>query len=374
MSDRVYRRLQQHLDQMPIGYPSTESGVELRLLKHLFSLREAQAAICLSALPETLERIHRRSKREGIGLEELEQILDRLVEKGVIERQILGNSKRYSKSIFVVGIYERQLKKLAKEFQQDVLQYMEEGFGGALHKKGTTQLRTIPINVSVIPDRTVGTYDSARETVMRSDGPFAVMDCICRKGMDLLGHPCGQTDSRETCLTLGDVAQDCVERGMARAIRQDEMLLLLERADEEGMVLQPQNCLEPSFICCCCGCCCGVLTSAKRFPRPAEYFNSNYHAAVDPDCCIDCGTCATRCQMGALQVNGTATTVLLDRCIGCGLCVSVCPSNAISLRQKSRKSVPPKNMQDLYKRITLERFGFWGAAKIVGKKLLGVKI
>jgi hypothetical protein len=32
----VYRQLQQHLDKMPIGYPSTKSGVEIRILKRLF--------------------------------------------------------------------------------------------------------------------------------------------------------------------------------------------------------------------------------------------------------------------------------------------------------------------------------------------------
>ena len=33
----VYRVLQKHLDKMPIGFPATKSGVELRLLKYLFT-------------------------------------------------------------------------------------------------------------------------------------------------------------------------------------------------------------------------------------------------------------------------------------------------------------------------------------------------
>ncbi len=35
-SDDIYRELQRHLDEMPVGYPRTESGVEIRILKHLF--------------------------------------------------------------------------------------------------------------------------------------------------------------------------------------------------------------------------------------------------------------------------------------------------------------------------------------------------
>ena len=37
----VYEKLQQHLDKMPIGFPSSQSGSGLRLLKHLFTPEEA---------------------------------------------------------------------------------------------------------------------------------------------------------------------------------------------------------------------------------------------------------------------------------------------------------------------------------------------
>ena len=161
---------------------------------------------------------------------------------------------------------------------------------------------------------------------------------------------------------------------MARPISQQEMVGLLEQAEDEGMVLQPQNCQDPSFMCCCCGCCCGVLTSAKRLPHPAEYFNTNFYAVVDEAACLGCGTCVTRCQMEALETNDVTTTVLVDRCIGCGLCVTTCPSDALSLLEKDQTTAPPGDMEALYKRIMFERFGFWGMTKVLGKKLLGMKI
>ena len=49
----VYRRLQKHLDELPIGFPATESGVELRILRTLFTPEEAEVALGLNALPET---------------------------------------------------------------------------------------------------------------------------------------------------------------------------------------------------------------------------------------------------------------------------------------------------------------------------------
>jgi len=33
----VYERLREHLHQLPVGFPSTQSGVELRILKRLFT-------------------------------------------------------------------------------------------------------------------------------------------------------------------------------------------------------------------------------------------------------------------------------------------------------------------------------------------------
>jgi hypothetical protein len=34
--EEVYRELQQYLDKLPISFPATKSGVEIRLLKYFF--------------------------------------------------------------------------------------------------------------------------------------------------------------------------------------------------------------------------------------------------------------------------------------------------------------------------------------------------
>lgn len=36
MSDEIYRKLAKVLDTLPNGFPSTESGVEIKLLKRIF--------------------------------------------------------------------------------------------------------------------------------------------------------------------------------------------------------------------------------------------------------------------------------------------------------------------------------------------------
>ncbi len=373
-AETVYRRLQKHIDNMPVGYPATESGVELRVLEHLFTPDDAELALHLSALPESVEKIHSRAKKTGLSMEELEGVLKRLAKRGAILKVVKGGEPQYSKAMLAIGMFEFQATRLTKAFHSDVLQYMDEAFWKAFFTRKTSQMRTIPINEEVLPERRIGTYDVAKDLVMTSKGPLAVIDCVCRDGMDLQDQPCRLSDIRETCLLMGSVAKDAIGSGAARELSKEEMVAMLERADEVGMVLQPQNTQEPHFICCCCGCCCGVLTMAKKLPRPAEYFDANFYADVDGDLCTGCETCGDRCEIEAISYMDDIASVDLQRCIGCGLCVSTCPDGAIRLQEKTETKTPAKNEDALYRTIMMERFGPLGMAKIAAKKTLGMKI
>ena len=204
-SESLYRSLQQHLDRMPIGFPATASGVEIRILERLFTLKEAEIALGLSAMPEPARVIHNRLKAPGT-LEELRSALDEMERKGLILRLSGPGEPRYGKLIFAIGVYERQLPRMTPEFERDVRQYMEEAFHSAFHSTRTTQMRIVPVNRSVSVERSVATYDDIRGHIEKSAGPFAKAPCICRHGKDLLGEPCKQTDLRENCLTIGMAA------------------------------------------------------------------------------------------------------------------------------------------------------------------------
>ncbi len=278
----VYRRLQKHLDDLPIAYPATASGVELSILKRLFTPEEAEVALGLNAVPEPVEKIHRRvpghtergaradprpDGREGRDL------------RRPPARERRG--KRYSRAPLAIGMYEAQVDRLTKELQQDFEQYAREGFAAALVTGKTKQMRTIPVNARFVPDRLVGRYDDARRLIEEGAGPWAARNCVCRQGKDLLGEPCQQTTSRRVCLMIGPAARTSVASGDGQALTREETFALLDQAERDGMVLQPSNARDPVFICFCCGCCCGMLKAAKQFPRPAEYLQSNYHAVVD---------------------------------------------------------------------------------------------
>jgi electron transport complex protein RnfB len=51
-----YKLLAAKLNRMPYGFPSTENGVELRILKKIFSPEEAGRALKLRMSPEIPKR------------------------------------------------------------------------------------------------------------------------------------------------------------------------------------------------------------------------------------------------------------------------------------------------------------------------------
>jgi electron transport complex protein RnfB len=371
-SDELYRALQRHLDRMPVPYPATESGVEIRILKLLFTPAEAKLALCLSALPETLGTIHRRT-RSQISREELGQALDRMADKGSIQKLPGKRGPRYGKSPLALGMYEAQVNRLTPELERDVRTYFEEAFGREVFGPRTPQMRTVPVHKSIPVEHVVASYDDIRRYVEGIAGPFAVIPCVCRQGRALTGQPCKQTTEPRNCLMFGEAATAMIKKGVARPVSKEEMLGFLEQADREGLVLEPQNTLNPLFVCCCCGCCCGVLTTAKKLPRPAELFQTDFLADVDREKCQVCGTCATRCQMDAIAGDEGPPLVVEDRCIGCGLCVTTCPSEAMSLRRKERRPPPPKDTATLYSKIFKERFGPLRTAATVAGYLVGRK-
>jgi len=375
MNPDIYRQLQRHLDKMPVPFPETRSGVEISLLKHLFDEKEAWIALHLSAVPESLDRILGRFSKGEITRADLKSKLDGLFDKGaILAVPHPKKGRKYSKLPLAIGIFEHQVNRITKGLAEDFYQYEEDAFAEPLLTAKTKQMRTIPVNIEVDPEFLVGSYDNARILIKQSPGPFAVMNCVCRQAKEKMGESCRQTDIRETCFTLGKSAWFMVDKGVAREVSKEEMLGLVARAEKNGLVLQPQNSQHPGFICCCCGCCCGVLTAAKQYANPRELLQTNFYAAIDPELCTACEACIKLCQMDALiTINGHAE-VQGERCIGCGVCVNACTFEAISLHRIEKEKVPPKDSDEMYKRMVIDRYGFLGALEFKGKALLGRKI
>jgi len=346
----IYRKLQEHLDTLPIGYPPTESGVEIRVLKHLFTPDEAGVAINLLLDSQSLANIHKRLGEMRIPHRELEQILDRMYRKGTIFRTVQHGEKCYSNATLVLGIWENQVERLTKEFVDDLQQYFEEAFDEDLNRGKTPTFRTIPVEKSIpIPNEfRVASYDEVRVLVEEAGNQIAIANCVCRQAMDVIGKNCSATNLRETCLLFKETAEHHCHLGVARPITREDAFRILEEAQQARLVLQPENAEYPQFVCCCCGDCCEILTRVKRLPRPAELCATNYYCEVVPERCEACETCIDVCQMDAVSVVNEVAIIDLDRCIGCGNCVVSCPSQARRLQKKEKETVPPEDTEALY--------------------------
>ena len=333
MNQDTYRRLAKHLDNMPAGYPATESGVEIRILQRLFSPDEAALATHLTLLPEDARVVARRAKRP---VDEVAQRLAKMEQKGLIfsKHSRSGSAPKYQAAPFVVGIWEFQVGRLTPDLVRDFEEYLPHLM--PIWEK-TPQMRTIPIVKSIGTQMKILPYEQA-EAIVNSQDLIVVAPCICRQERQLMGEGCGKP--LETCLSFGSGAAFFQRNGLGRPIDQEEALAILRQANEAGLVLQPGNSKQSGFICCCCGDCCAALRSLKQHPQPTSVLSSAFFAKVDKELCISCGVCETRCQMGALDFNDSAPVVNLDRCIGCGLCVPTCPSEAIILERKSASEQP----------------------------------
>ena len=346
----IYKQLAAFLDKLPAGYPATESGVELRILRRLFTPEEAEAAMTLTMMPEPAAAVAARTGRDEAALS---AIFTAMAGKGLIFRMSKRGQELYSAAQFVIGIWEYHLNSLDEGLVRDVNEYMP-----TLLKKGwletkTKQLRVVPVSKSVAAGMAVTSYEAA-EAIIDAQSKIVVSDCICRKEQKLIGKGCDKP--METCLSFGSGAYYYEKNGLGRSIDKAEALEILKAGIDAGLVLQPGNQQRPTNICMCCGCCCGILKNLKQLDKPALAVHTNYYARVDAEACIACGACVDRCQMDAITVDETAR-VDPDRCIGCGLCVTDCPTEAMQLLQKAsdRQYVPPKNAFETYMNIAQER-------------------
>jgi len=373
--DTIYRLLQQHLDKQAVGFPSVKSGADIRLLKRLFSPDEAKLALHLTYKLVPTGTIVERAASE-FSAEVAERLLDSMLMKGAIGWKEKNGADHWCVLPLVVGMYEGQDGDPSPEFLTDANAYMKTlTFGLSFLSVKPSQMRTIPIPLSIPVEHHVATYDQIRAIVRDSPGPFVVLPCICRRNEAMKSKPCTKTSRNETCLAFGDMAAWVLRRKHCREITRDEVLEILRQNEEDGLVLQPSNTRQPEFVCSCCGCCCGQLAYQKRLPRPVDFWASNYYAEVSAETCSQCGTCVTRCQVGAVTLAGPSGEAVVNtgRCIGCGLCVPTCPSEAVLLKKKDAETVPPANEEDLYDEVMANKKGGPAQLKMLMKVALKMK-
>jgi electron transport complex protein RnfB len=353
---QICRDLQEFLDKLPGGFPSTESGSDINLLKYLFTPEEASVAVHLSMDPGPANVIHDRINTSGISmsLDELQEILDNMLRKGTLmpRYEVYTETHYCCTDTTSGGMITLQVDRLTDEFLEKFGKYSADKAGAAtVTPKEHLPLRTVPIEKSISASERfpISSHDDIREIVKNLPGPFAVANCICRQMTRIHGGKCAVTDLEESCVIIGpDHARHYVDMGIGRFITREEVSDILNKAQDDGLILQLENSQRPEAVCCCCRDCCVFLTRYKKLPRPADMYLSNFYAEVDPELCAGCGLCVERCQMEARVLLDSVSSVDLDRCIGCGNCVVLCPSGANRMRKKEEETVPVRDKNAFY--------------------------
>ncbi len=343
MNDKAYDRLAKVLDTLPNGFPATESGIEIKLLKKIFTPEEADLFCDLRLTDETAAEI---ADRTGRPLEELEDKLISMGERGEIVAFRSHGVWKFRMVPWVIGIYEFQLKRMDRELAELCEAYSRYwGANFLQHGPRPQIMQVIPVEQEIPVRQEALPYQQVSNLIEQSKS-FVVNDCICRKKQGLLEKPC--TKPIEVCLAMHTepgLLENSALAGGGKAITKEEAYDVLRKSEEAGLVHMTSN-VESGhwFICNCCECCCGVLRAVNMgFP---QMVNSHYYAEIDPDLCSACGTCAEdRCQANAIKQDGDVFTVIKHKCIGCGLCATTCPEDAIKLVHKDPQDriQPPKD-------------------------------
>jgi formate hydrogenlyase subunit 6/NADH:ubiquinone oxidoreductase subunit I len=362
--DAIYLALAERLNRSPVGAPVNETL--MGILHSLYTETEALVGSKFPLIPMTPDRI---ASITGIQGEELQAILEGMAGKGLLVDIPRRDTCYYILAPMVVGFFEytfmrtrdeANLKELAELFEKyfHSPEVIKEFSGTA----DTKLMRTLVYEnlIPVAVDTEVLSYERASQIIQESGGG-AISLCACRHKAAHLGKACGAP--LEVCTSLGAASEWIIRRGLGKQATVEDLLDVLDKTQEFGLVHTCDNVLnQPAFLCHCCGCCCSLLRPVvvTGNNRLGNTHPSNFVPVMDLEQCTSCGICADKCPVHAITLcnrgNSKDVPVVNDNvCIGCGVCSSVCPAGSRTMSRKSALYVPPKNGRELSAQIAREK-------------------
>jgi ferredoxin len=352
----AYRQLGRKLDGLGTRAPWNHTLYEI--LKELYTPDEAELVV---RMPYGLSALDRIAAVTGRSEAELQPMLDRLAEKGLVMDLLAGDAIRYMPSPMVIGLFEFTMMRTRGELDlaqwADLFRrYLDREFFAANFGDGqqVSVMRSIPHQGSVEDSEYTEILDYERAAaIVETHDAFAIGICSCRHEKRHTGEvECGVP--LDTCTTFGYAAETMTRNGLARKASRGEVLDILDRSRDLGLALCADNVQRNvTFICHCCGCCCNALAGISRYGFANAVVTSNFIARTPDGDCTGCGRCETACPIDAITMRpespsdsmGAMTPVIDETiCLGCGVCAVKCPTGAMRLIPRASRVLHPETV------------------------------
>jgi hypothetical protein len=153
--NEIYYQLAKVLDTLPNGFPATESGVEIKLLKKIFSPEDTELFCDLRLTFETVDQIAERTGRPWEGLQEK---LISMGRKGQVFAIDMGGTWIFKMLPWVFGIFEFQLAHIDKELAEMSEEYAPF-YGSQFFANKPQLMHIVPVEETITSQQEVLPYD-----------------------------------------------------------------------------------------------------------------------------------------------------------------------------------------------------------------------
>ena len=264
-------------------------------------------------VPMTLEEIAKAAGRSDT--KALEDKLQEMSCIGLLEYNWENpqHKKQYLLPLFVPGAAEFfNMRKDFVDEHPEVCDFFERMSRLPLEKvTPMVPLGGAGIGMHVVPVEKAIPADSQSVSIehlshwLKKYDTYAVGVCSCRRSQTVRGE--GSGDLADLwCIAVGDCAKYSIETGKdGHEATYEEVMEVLQRAEDEGYVHQITNIDGEDKIFAICNCAPGVcyaLRTSQLFNTP-NLSRSAYIAHVDKENCVACGKCVEVCPAGAAKLG-----------------------------------------------------------------------
>lgn len=296
-----------------IGVKVTTKDPEYWGLAGVITDEMAEVALSMKVrVPATAPQI---AKKCGKSLERTEELLQEMSVIGLIEYnwENKDHVKQYILPMFVPGCAEFMVMNGKQVEEHPELADFFENMSRLPLEKITPMvplggagigMHVIPVEQAIPATQQSVSVEHISYWLKKYENKYAVGACSCRRQQRVRGEGTGEIEG-ELCIGVGDMADYLVETGKGRYIDLNEVLEILQRAEDNGFVHQITNIDGEDKIFAICNCApgvCNALRTSQLFNTP-NLSRSAYRASVESDKCVACGRCVEFCPTGAAKLG-----------------------------------------------------------------------